>query len=69
MCYFLLCMLVCEHRTGLGGLAHATITGLPTDTMKPTEVPKVGPVLPPHTAPSRDFGKEVGLVMMLLSGD
>ncbi|XP_072238428.1 uncharacterized protein esyt1b [Leuresthes tenuis] len=51
---------------GLGGLAHATITGLPTDTMKPTEVLKVGPVLPPRTAPSQDFGKEGLLRIHLL---
>ncbi|XP_041835987.1 extended synaptotagmin-1 isoform X2 [Melanotaenia boesemani] len=55
--------------TGLDDLAHATITGLPTDSTKPakvTEMPKVGPVLPSHTAPSQDFGKEGLLRIHLL---
>ncbi|XP_041808275.1 extended synaptotagmin-1 [Chelmon rostratus] len=40
--------------TGLGSLAHATVTGLPTDT------------LPPHSTPSQDFGKEGLLRIHLL---
>ncbi|XP_076612847.1 uncharacterized protein LOC143336510 [Chaetodon auriga] len=40
--------------TGLGNLAHATLTGLPTDT------------LPPHSTPSQDFGKEGLLRIHLL---
>ncbi|XP_070814793.1 extended synaptotagmin-1 [Chaetodon trifascialis] len=39
---------------GLGNLAHATLTGLPTDT------------LPPHSTPSQDFGKEGLLRIHLL---
>ncbi|XP_069564869.1 extended synaptotagmin-1 [Brachyistius frenatus] len=45
--------------SGLDSLAGATVTGLP-------EIPKVGPVLPPHTTPSRDFGKEGLLRIHLL---
>lgn len=59
-------MLVCS--SGLDNLAHATVTGLPVDTVGPaevTEIPKA--VLPPHTDPSQDFGKEVGLVDALVN--
>ncbi|KAM6927192.1 uncharacterized protein FYW49_003387 [Xenentodon cancila] len=55
--------------TGLDSLAQSTVTGLPTDTMRSaevTEIPKVGPVLPPHTAPSQVFGKEGLLRIHLL---
>lgn len=55
------------YSSGLGGLAQATVSGLPADNLKPeepevAEIPKVGKVLPPHTTPSQVFGKEVGLV-------
>ncbi|XP_036007473.1 extended synaptotagmin-1 [Fundulus heteroclitus] len=56
-------------ETGLGGLAQATVTGLPTDPAPQTKVPeisKVGPSLPPHTVPGRDFGKEGVLRIHLL---
>ncbi|XP_061583523.1 extended synaptotagmin-1 isoform X2 [Cololabis saira] len=55
--------------TGLDSLAQSTVTSLPTDTMRSaevTEIPKVGPVLPPHTAPSQVFGKEGLLRIHLL---
>ncbi|XP_019132279.2 extended synaptotagmin-1 [Larimichthys crocea] len=53
--------------SGLDNLAHATVTGLPVDTVGPaevTEIPKA--VLPPHTDPSQDFGKEGLLRIHLL---
>lgn len=65
----ILWMFMCEYRTGLGGLAQATVTGLPTDpaqSAKVTEIPKVSPGLPPHTVPGQDFGKQVGLLIMLI---
>ncbi|MEQ2165093.1 hypothetical protein GOODEAATRI_013481, partial [Goodea atripinnis] len=46
----------------IGGLAQATVTGLPFDpapSAKVTEMPKVGPSLPPHTVPGQNFGKEL----------
>lgn len=52
--------------TGLDNLAHATVTGLPADTLKPAEIPKAGEALPPHTTPSQDFGKEGLLRIHLL---
>ncbi|XP_008305218.1 extended synaptotagmin-1-like isoform X2 [Stegastes partitus] len=55
--------------TGLDSLVHTTVTGLPTDTLKPaevTEIPKPREVLPPHTTPSQDFGKEGLLRIHLL---
>lgn len=54
--------------TGLGNLAHATVTGLRAETVGPaevTEIPKAGEVLPPHTTLSQGFGKEVGLTLSL----
>ncbi|KAK5614739.1 hypothetical protein CRENBAI_018701 [Crenichthys baileyi] len=56
-------------ETGLGGLAQATVTGLPFDpapSAKVTEIPKVGPSLPPHTVPGQNFGKEGVLRIHLL---
>lgn len=61
---------VYECSTGLGNLVHATVTGLPADTLGPaevTEIPKAREVLPSHTCPSQDFGEEVGLVYALIS--
>ncbi|XP_047438070.1 extended synaptotagmin-1 [Mugil cephalus] len=58
-----------KKSAGLDDLAHATVTGLPADTVKPaeiTEVPKASQVLPPHTTPSQDFGKEGLLRIHLL---
>ncbi|XP_022073535.2 extended synaptotagmin-1 [Acanthochromis polyacanthus] len=55
--------------TGLDSLVHTTVTGLPTDTVKPAEVPEIPEpreVLPPHTTPSLDFGKEGLLRIHLL---
>ncbi|XP_036956344.1 extended synaptotagmin-1 isoform X2 [Acanthopagrus latus] len=57
--------------SGLGGLAQATVSGLPADNLKPeepevAEIPKVGKVLPPHTTPSQVFGKEGLLRIHLL---
>ncbi|XP_034389586.1 extended synaptotagmin-1 isoform X1 [Cyclopterus lumpus] len=55
--------------TGLGNLAQATVTSLPTDTLGPaevTEIPKAGEVLQPHTTPSQDFGEEGLLRIHLL---
>lgn len=60
---------MCECSTGVDNLAHAIVTGLPAETLEPAEVkeiPKAGEVLPPHTSPSQDFGKEVGLVYALI---
>uniref|UniRef100_A0AAQ5Y5B2 Extended synaptotagmin-like protein 1b n=1 Tax=Amphiprion ocellaris TaxID=80972 RepID=A0AAQ5Y5B2_AMPOC len=50
-------------------LVHTTVTGLPTDTVKPAEVPEIPTpheVLPPNTTPSLDFGKEGLLRIHLL---
>ncbi len=57
-------MFVHVDSAGLGNLAHATVTGLPADTVGPAQVTETeaGEVLPPHTSPSQDFGKEVGSV-------
>ncbi|XP_033482197.2 uncharacterized protein esyt1b [Epinephelus lanceolatus] len=54
--------------TGLGDLAHATVTGLPADTLGPAEVTETpeAEVLPPHTTPSQDFGQEGLLRIHLL---
>lgn len=55
--------------TGLGNLVHATVTGLPADTVGPaevTEIPKAREVLPSHTCPSQDFGEEGLLRIHLL---
>lgn len=51
--------------TSLGGLAHATVTGLPAETVGPAESTSAAEVLPPHTTPSRGFGKEVSFVSFL----
>lgn len=53
-------MPVCWFSSNLGDLAHATVTGLPAETVGPAEVPQAGEVLPQHTAPGVNFGKEVG---------
>lgn len=53
-------MPVCLFSSNLGDLAHATVTGLPAETVGPAEVPQAGEVLPQHTAPGLNFGKEVG---------
>ncbi|KAM7401977.1 hypothetical protein PAMP_017254 [Pampus punctatissimus] len=42
--------------TGLDSLAHATVTSLPAETLKP----EAGEVLPPCTSPSQHFGTEIG---------
>lgn len=58
------------YSPGLGNLAHATVTGLPAETVGPaevTEVPKAGEVLPTHATPCLGFGKEVGVVCVLIS--
>ncbi|XP_007566125.1 extended synaptotagmin-1-like [Poecilia formosa] len=58
-----------SEETGLGGLAQATVTGLPTDPAPPagvTGIPKVAPSLPPHTVPGQDFGKQGVLRIHLL---
>ncbi|XP_042355860.1 extended synaptotagmin-1 [Plectropomus leopardus] len=54
--------------TGLGNLAHATVSGLPADTQGPAEVTETpeAEVLPPHTTPSQDFGEEGLLRIHLL---
>ncbi|KAK5872293.1 hypothetical protein PBY51_013008 [Eleginops maclovinus] len=55
--------------TGLGNLAHATVTGIAADTLGPAEVeeiPEAGEDLPPHTSPSQEFGKEGLLRIHLL---
>ncbi|XP_040889908.1 extended synaptotagmin-1 isoform X2 [Toxotes jaculatrix] len=55
--------------TGLDDLAHATVTGLPAETLGPAElkeIPKPAEVLPPHTSHSKDFGKEGLLRIHLL---
>ena len=57
------CVFVCESSPDLDSLAQSTVTGLPTMSAEVTEIPEVGPVLPPHTAPSQVFGKEVGFIM------
>lgn len=54
-------MPVCWFSSDLSGLAHATVTGLPAETVGPAEIPQTGEVLPQHTAPGPKFGKEVGL--------
>ncbi|KAK2914947.1 hypothetical protein Q8A73_005541 [Channa argus] len=54
---------------GLGNLAQATLPGLPAQTVGPVEteeIPKAGEVLPSHTTPSPDFGKEGLLRIHLL---
>ncbi|XP_011612041.2 extended synaptotagmin-1 [Takifugu rubripes] len=53
----------------MGDLAHATVMGLPAETVGPAEVPDVraaGEVLPQHTAPGLEFGKEGVLRIHLL---
>ncbi|XP_029286508.1 LOW QUALITY PROTEIN: extended synaptotagmin-1 [Cottoperca gobio] len=49
--------------TGLGNLVHATVTGIPADTLGPAEVAED---LPAHTSPSQDFGEEGLLRIHLL---
>lgn len=53
-------MPLCWFSSNLGDLAHATVTGLPAETVGPAEVPQAGEVLPQRTAPGLNFGKEVG---------
>ncbi|XP_044204052.1 extended synaptotagmin-1 isoform X2 [Thunnus albacares] len=48
--------------TGVDNLAHATVTGLPAETLKP----EAGEVLPPHTSPTLHFGTEGVLRIHLL---
>ncbi|KAM3620909.1 uncharacterized protein V6R79_003616 [Siganus canaliculatus] len=53
----------------LDNLAHATVSGLPSETLGPAEVleiPKAGEVLPPNTSPCQTFGKEGVLRIHLL---
>lgn len=52
--------------TGLGGLAHATVTGLPAETVGPAESTRAAEVLPPHTTTPQGFGKEGVLRIHLL---
>uniref|UniRef100_A0A4W6FC62 Extended synaptotagmin-like protein 1b n=1 Tax=Lates calcarifer TaxID=8187 RepID=A0A4W6FC62_LATCA len=66
VCVFVF-VFVHECSTGLDNLAHATVTGLPAETLGPVEIPEPAEVLPPHTTPSQDFGKEVGLDYALIS--
>lgn len=54
-------MPICWFSSDLGNLAHATVRGLPAETVGPAEIPQAGEVLPQHTAPGLNFGKEVGL--------
>ena len=56
------CVCVCDSSTGLDNLAHATVTGLPAETLGPAdlkEIPEPGEVLPSYTTTSVDFGREV----------
>lgn len=39
------------------------LTGLPAETVGPAEIPQAGEVLPQHTAPGLNFGKEVGFAV------
>ncbi|KAM9409287.1 uncharacterized protein esyt1b isoform 2-T2 [Pholidichthys leucotaenia] len=59
-----------KESSSLGDLAHATMTGLPTDTTKiaaeVSEIPKDHQVLQEHTTPSQDFAKEGLLRIHLL---
>lgn len=52
--------------TSLGGLAHATVTGLPAETVGPAESTSAAEVLPPHTTLPQGFGKEVSFVSFLI---
>lgn len=54
-------MPVCWFSSDWSNLAHATVTGLPAETVGPAEIPQAGEVLPQHTAPGLNFGKKVGL--------
>lgn len=54
-------MPVCWFSSDLSALAHVTVASLPAETVGPAEVPQAGEVLPQHTAPGLNFGKEVGL--------
>ncbi|XP_034022626.1 extended synaptotagmin-1 isoform X3 [Thalassophryne amazonica] len=58
-----------QQRTGLDHLAQSTVASLPTDTLQALELiddPGYSEVLPPHTNPSQEFGKEGVLRIHLL---
>ncbi|CAG06731.1 unnamed protein product, partial [Tetraodon nigroviridis] len=55
-----------EDNSDLSNLAHATVTGLPAETVGPAEIPQAGEVLPRRTAPGLNFGKEGVLRIHLL---
>lgn len=50
----------------LGGLARATVTGLPAETVGPTESSTAAEELPAHSSPHQDFAKEGVLRIHLL---
>lgn len=52
----------CLRSASLGGLARATVTGLPAETVGPTESTTATEELPTHSSPHQDFAKEVGFV-------
>lgn len=52
----------CQCSASLGGLARATVTGLPAETVGPTESANAAEELPPHSSPNQDFAKEVCFV-------
>lgn len=63
------CFSLNECSAGVDDLAHATVTGRPAKTLGPAEleeIPKAGEVLPSHTTPNLDFGKEVGLLYVFI---
>lgn len=52
----------CLRSASLGGLARATVTGLPAETVGPTESSTAAEELPAHSSPHQDFAKEVSFV-------
>ncbi|XP_029907239.1 extended synaptotagmin-1 isoform X3 [Myripristis murdjan] len=55
-----------EGRTAVDNLAHATVTGLPSEPAELTEELQPGEDLPQHTSPSQDFSSEGVLRIHLL---
>uniref|UniRef100_A0A668ATD4 Extended synaptotagmin 1 n=1 Tax=Myripristis murdjan TaxID=586833 RepID=A0A668ATD4_9TELE len=55
-----------RHRTAVDNLAHATVTGLPSEPAELTEELQPGEDLPQHTSPSQDFSSEGVLRIHLL---
>lgn len=57
----------CLCSASLGGLARATVTGLPAETVGPTESTTAAEQLQSHSSPHQDFAKEVSFCFITVT--